>query len=95
MSRRQPNGHTKIFLGYDGAWHGFITIGVKDDGSPDRRHRQGKTATEVREKLRELERRRDAGHVPGKARVPTVAEWITTYLDTIAPQRLAPRSLDD
>ncbi|MCQ4044482.1 tyrosine-type recombinase/integrase [Streptantibioticus rubrisoli] len=95
MSKRQPNGNAKIFLGYDGDYHGFITVGLKDDGSPDRRHRQGKTAGEVRDKLRELERKRDAGHVPGKGRVPTVEEWVTAYLDTIAPRTLAPRSLDD
>lgn len=95
MSTRQPNGNPKIFRGYDGRYHGFITIGLKDDGSPDRRHRQGKTATDVRNKLRDLIRKRDAGHVPGTGRVPTVAEWVTTYLDTIAPRSLAPRSLDD
>jgi integrase len=95
MSKRQPNGRAKIYLGADGLYHAYVTIGVKDDGSLDRRHRSGRTATEVKEKIKELEAKRDAGRVPGKGRAPTVEQWITTYLDTIAVRKLAPRSYDD
>jgi hypothetical protein len=95
MSKRQPNGRTKIYLGSDGFYHAYVTMGLKDDGSPDRRHRMGATASEVRDKVRELEGKRDAGQIPGKGRAPTVEKWVTTYLDTIAARTLAPRSLDD
>ena len=92
---RKPNGRSSIYLGKDGLWHGRVTMGVKDDGSPDRRHRKGKTEAEVTDKVRRLEQERDAGKPSKPGRAPTVAEWLTTYLDTIAPRRLAPKSLYD
>ncbi|WP_354644975.1 tyrosine-type recombinase/integrase [Kitasatospora camelliae] len=84
-----------VYLGADGWWHGRVTMGVKADGSPDRRHRRAKTETEVRRKVKALERARDAGRVTKAGKIPTVEKWMTTYLDTIASQRLKPRSLDD
>lgn len=39
MATRKPNGRSSIYLGKDGLWHGWVTIGIKPDGSPDRRHR--------------------------------------------------------
>jgi integrase len=95
MSKRKPNLRSSIYGGADGRWHGWVTMGVKDDGSPDRRHRTGKTEAEVTEKVRKLEQSRDAGKVDKPGRTPTVAEWMTTYLDTIAILTLAPRSYDD
>ncbi|WP_211245718.1 tyrosine-type recombinase/integrase [Actinomadura oligospora] len=100
-AKRKPNGRSSIFFSEaDGKWHGWVTMGVKSDGSPDRRHRIGKDEAEVTEKVRVLERQRDAGKTrkPGKA--PTVTEWMTTYLETICPLlvasgKLAPRTLDD
>ena len=92
---RRPNGTSSIYLGKDGFWHGRVTVGVKDDGSPDRRHIQRKTEAEVIKRVRKLERERDGGAVRKAGRVPTVAEWLKTYLDTIASRTLAPRSLDD
>ncbi|WP_035800514.1 tyrosine-type recombinase/integrase [Kitasatospora mediocidica] len=92
---RQPNLESTIYEGSDGRWHGRVTMGVKADGSPDRRHRSGKTQTEVERKVKALEKARDAGRVTKAGRVPTVETWMTTYLDTIASQKLKPRSLDD
>ncbi|MET8698267.1 tyrosine-type recombinase/integrase [Kitasatospora sp. NPDC004723] len=84
-----------IYQGADGRWHGRVTMGVKADGSPDRRHRSAKTEPEVRRKVKKLEADRDAGQVAAAGRAPTVEQWMTTYLTTIANQRLKPRSLDD
>ncbi|MFE9827128.1 hypothetical protein ACFYPK_00435 [Streptomyces halstedii] len=63
---RQPNGASSIFLGKDGKWHGYVTVGVKDDGKPDRRHVKRKTRADATKAVRELERKRDSGTV-GKA----------------------------
>ena len=52
---RKPNGRSSIYLGGDGKWHGWVTMGVRADGRPDRRHRTGATETEVTRKVRELE----------------------------------------
>jgi len=32
---RRPNGESSIYEGKDGYWHGRVTVGIKDDGSPD------------------------------------------------------------
>ncbi|PBC78925.1 integrase-like protein [Streptomyces sp. TLI_235] len=92
---RLPNLESTIYPGADGRWHGRVTMGVKSDGSPDRRHRTGKTEAEVKRKVKELETARDAGRVTKAGRAPTVEQWMTTYLDTIAAPKLKPRSLDD
>jgi hypothetical protein len=51
MGTRRPNRRSSIYLGQDGLWHGWVTVGVKSDGSPDRRHRKGKTEAEVTRQL--------------------------------------------
>jgi hypothetical protein len=48
-------------------------VGTKDDGSPDRRHRRGRTESEVTSKVRQLERKRDSGNA-GKAGKP-LTRW--------------------
>ncbi|MFD5099756.1 tyrosine-type recombinase/integrase [Streptomyces albidochromogenes] len=95
MSPRKPNMESSVYLGGDGWWHGRVTMGIKNDGTPDRRHRRARTESEVRRKVKELEKLRDEGRAPKAGRVPTVAEWMTTYLTTIASLKLKPRSLDD
>src|SRR5918992_3138189 len=98
---RKPNLRSSIYFSdTDGLWHGWVTMGVKDDGSPDRRHRKAKTETEITRKVRKLEAERDAGRVSKAGRAPTVAEWMTTYLDTVSERlvssgKMAPRTLDD
>ncbi|MET8862296.1 site-specific integrase [Nonomuraea sp. NPDC004580] len=95
MSGRKPNGRSSIYLSEtDGLWHGWVTMGVKDDGSPDRRHRTGKTEAEVTRKVRDLESKRDAGKSDKPGRAPTVEQWMTTYLDDIAARDLAPTTLE-
>jgi integrase len=70
-------------------------MGVKSDGSPDRRHRRAKTEPEIKRKVKELEALRDKGRAPKAGRKPTVAKWMETYLTDIASLKLRPRSLDD
>ncbi len=100
MTSRKPNLRSSIYQGTDGRWHGWVTMGLKDNGAPDRRHRTGRTEADVTAKVRKLENDRDAGKTNKPGRVPTVAEWMTTYLDTIcvrlvASDKMAPRTLDD
>lgn len=95
MSPRRQNLESSIYLGGDGWWHGRVTMGVKDDGSPDRRHRRGKSEAEVRRKVKELETLREKGRAPKAGRAPTVAAWMENYLTNIASLKLRPRSLDD
>ncbi|MCY1652861.1 tyrosine-type recombinase/integrase [Streptomyces sp. JAC25] len=95
MSPRKPNMESSVYFGADGWWHGRVTMGVRNDGSPDRRHRRAKTEPEVRRKVKQLEKLRESGLAPVAGRKPTVEQWMTTYLTTIASLKLKPRSLDD
>jgi integrase len=87
MSRRtggrRPNGASSVYKAADG-WHGRVTVGVKDDGRPDRRHVRGKTEPIVTRKVRELEKQRDAGQVRRPGQSWTVAKWLTHWVDNIA-----------
>lgn len=82
---RQPNGRSSIYFGKDGKWHGRVTVGVRDDGSPDRRHVERKTRSEVTAAVRKLEKEREAKTVrkPGKAM--TVKAWLTHWIENVAP----------
>ncbi|MFD4525012.1 tyrosine-type recombinase/integrase [Streptomyces sp. NPDC058470] len=82
---RQPNGRSSIYLGKDGKWHGRVTVGIRDDGSPDRRHVERKTRAEVTDAVRELERQRDAKTMRKPGKPWTVKTWLTHWVDNIAP----------
>jgi integrase len=94
MPARKPNRRSSIYLGNDGWWHGWVTVGIKDDGAPDRRHRKARTEAEVTRKVRELERTRDGCHTPGAGRPVTVVQWMETWLTTIAPRRIRRSTLE-
>ena len=81
---KNGNGESSIYKGNDGWWHGRVTVGVKDDGTPDRRHRRGKTRTEVVGKVRELEKLRDQGNLPKAGQRYRVAAWLTHWVGNIA-----------
>lgn len=81
---RAPNGASTIYLGNDGKWHGRVTVGVKDDGSPDRRHIERKTESEVITAVRKLERERDNGSVRKIGRTMTVEAWLMHWLENVA-----------
>jgi integrase len=81
---RQPNGASSIYQGSDGYWHGRVTIGVRDDGRPDRRHVQARTKAEVTAKVRDLERQRDNKTIRKPGHAWTVAEWLTHWVENIA-----------
>lgn len=83
---RNSNGESSIYLGADNRWHGRVTVGVKDDGRPDRRHvsaPKDKRAEVVR-KVRELEKQRDAGTVQKAGTTWTVGQWLDHWLNDIA-----------
>ncbi|HEX3829865.1 MAG TPA: site-specific integrase [Sporichthyaceae bacterium] len=89
---RASNGRSSIYQSADGSWHGWVTVGVKPDGSPDRRHREAKTRAEVTRRVRELERQRETGQTVA-GRVPTVTIWLREWLDTIAPRTASRASI--
>jgi integrase len=91
---RKPNGRSSIYEGRDGKWHGWVTMGTKPDGRPDRRHREGATETEVTKKVQKLEAERDANKTSKPGRPPKIAQWMRTYITDIAPQRVSQLTID-
>src|SRR5436190_13650307 len=81
---RKPNGASSIYKGSDGYWHGRVTVGINDDGTPDRRHVRGKSEAIVTRKVRDLERERDSGTVRKAGERWTVATWLTHWVENIA-----------
>ncbi|XTZ17085.1 tyrosine-type recombinase/integrase [Micromonospora echinospora] len=85
---RQPNRRPSIYLGSDGLYHCWVTLGLKPNGRPDRKHRKGRTATEVAAKVDELLERAKRGHgVPQK--IETVEQWLTHWLEHVIKPRRA------
>ncbi len=68
-------------------------MGTRNDGRPDRRHVTGRTEKIVTGKVQALERQRSAGHVANSGRAPTVADWLTHWLDNIAAAKVRPSTL--
>ncbi|MEU9315800.1 tyrosine-type recombinase/integrase [Streptomyces sp. NPDC048295] len=91
---RQPNGASSIYLGKDGRWHGRVTVGVKDDGTPDRRHVSRKARSEVTKVVRELERQRDKGAVRKAGQSWTVKTWLTHWVENIAAAHVSENTID-
>jgi len=81
---RAANLRSSIYQGTDGRWHGRVTMGVRDDGTPDRRHVMGKDKSTVTAKVRKLERQRESGTVVKPGQVWTVEQWLTHWLENIA-----------
>ncbi|MCF3143506.1 tyrosine-type recombinase/integrase [Streptomyces platensis] len=91
---RQPNGASSIYLGKDGRWHGRVTVGVKDDGTPDRRHLSRKTRAEATKAVRELERQRDSTGVRKAGQTWTVTTWLTHWVENIAAPNVGENTID-
>jgi integrase len=95
VGTRKPNQRSSIYHSEaDGRWHGWVTVGIKDDGSPDRRHRMGQTEAAVTRKVRELEGKRDAGNTGRPGTPLTVATWMQAWLTTVAPRTVSEGTLD-
>lgn len=91
---RSSNGEGSIYQDRRGRWHAKVSMGLKDDGAPDRRHVTGAKRAEVAAKKKELERKRDAGAGDAAGRAPTVQAWLDHWLDTIAINRVRPSTLE-
>ncbi|MFI9008834.1 tyrosine-type recombinase/integrase [Actinosynnema sp. NPDC053489] len=81
---RNSNGRSSIYYSEkDRCWHGYVTVGVKDNGSPDRRHVRGQNQSEVTDKVRKLEKERDEGRVRKAGQSWTVEAWLKHWLENI------------
>jgi integrase len=81
---RNPNRRSTIYRDERGYWHGRVTVGIRDNGRPDRRHVGAKTQAEVAEKVRKLELERDKGTVRKPGGRWRVSGWLRHWAGTIA-----------
>ncbi|WP_435120243.1 tyrosine-type recombinase/integrase [Amycolatopsis thermoflava] len=82
---RNANGESSIYWSEsDKRWHGRVTVGVKDNGKPDRRHTSSKDRKKVVAKVREIERKRDKGTLHKAGENWTVETWLNHWLYNIA-----------
>jgi integrase len=82
---RAPNGASTIYFSeYDQRWHGRVSVGIRDDGSPDRRHVERATEAEVVDAVQELEAERRAGTVRKIGRSMRVETWLVHWVENIA-----------
>lgn len=81
---RQANGRSSIYLGKDGYWHGRVTVGVRDDGRPDRRHFMSKTKAKIVQRIRALEKARDSGATGRPGDNWSVEQWLAHWVENIA-----------
>ena len=93
--RRNPNLRSSIYKGADGYWHGRVTVGVRDDGKPDRRHVMSRSKATVVDKVRKLEKGREAGSVKRAGQRWRVSDWLNHWMDHIArPPRITVNTHD-
>jgi len=88
-----PAGTSSVYQDKDGKWHGRVTMGVRDDGKPDRRHVRGKNRAEVTQKVRKLERERDSGRTRKPGRAWTVEQWLTHWIENVAAHSVRYKTL--
>jgi integrase len=93
-NRKRASGESSIYRDEDGRWHGFVSMGKKDNGRRDRRHVSGAKRADVVAKVRALEAKRDAGMVDAAGRAPTVGEWLDHWLSNISARKVRARTLE-
>jgi integrase len=91
-STKRSDGEGSLFEDkVRGRWVGVLVVGWRD-GKPIRRKVSAKSRSAAATRLRELRDKVNAGNLPA-GRVPTVAEWMTHWLDEIASAKVRPRTL--
>jgi integrase len=79
-----------------GYYEAKVWMGTKANGKIDRRHVQRRKLADVRKRVKELERQRDAGKVANAGKPPTVQEMLERHLRTVLPAAgRAPRTIAD
>jgi integrase len=94
VTRRSASGESSIYRDEAGRWHGYVSMGKKENGARDRRHVSAMKRADVVAKVRALEKKRDAGTVlESGSGALTVGAWLDHWLTTIAVRRVRPSTL--
>lgn len=100
MTERTRKGNRESWISEtpnkDGYYEAKVWMGLKPNGEPDRRHVQRKDLAAVKKRVKELEKRRDAGTAGKAGKLPTVEQMLTRHLEVVLPARnRAPRTIAD
>jgi integrase len=87
--------YPEISLRADGYWHAWVSVGTKPNGRTDQRHVKRKTKKATKERVDELLAQVREAAVVRPGRGMTVEQWLTIYLDTVAPRRCDPGTVKD
>jgi integrase len=79
MGTRSANGRSSLYQDSKGRWHGVVSMGIGLDGRLSRRHVSGSGQTEVSNRVRELERQRDASATATTGRT-TLSAWMSEWI---------------
>ncbi|ONH36594.1 site-specific integrase [Protofrankia sp. BMG5.30] len=91
--RRRGNGEGAIYKGSDGRWRATVDLGWVG-GKRQRKYLSGRTRAEVADRLRTLHRQQEDGVKIVIGDKPlTVEQWLTHWVDHIAPGRVRPSTL--
>jgi integrase len=71
-----------------------VTVGVRNDGKPDRRHIERKTKAEVTKAVREMERARDDKKVRRPGQSWTLQAWLEHWVENIAKPYVSENTYD-
>ena len=72
-----------IYRAADGYWHARVVMGIRPDGTADRKHIRRKSKSDLTKAVRLLENSREDGTYDWTQDDPTVREWIDHWLDAI------------
>jgi integrase len=90
MAKRRQHGEGSVFQRKrDGRWVARVELGRKSNGKRDQQEFTGTTPEEAIDKRRVFLRAREDGFTMPKGRPPTVAEWVTHWLENTARPRIA------
>lgn len=92
---RAANGRSSISRDPQGRWHGYVSMGHADDGTPVRRHVRAATRDEVTRKVQALEAERDrsAGRATTGAQL-SFGDWLEEWL-VIVQRTRKPKTFDN
>ncbi|CAA9570870.1 MAG: hypothetical protein AVDCRST_MAG33-2515 [uncultured Thermomicrobiales bacterium] len=88
---RRGHNEGSIYQTKAGVWRGAVSLGYKPDGTPRRKYVSGRTRAEVNRKVTRLLSDDQRG-IPVATDVPTVARFLTSWLEDVVKVERRPRT---
>lgn len=92
-TRHRGHNEGSIYQTKDGAWRGAISLGYGPDGKLRRKYVSGRTRADVNRKVKRLLNDDQMG-IPIATDVPTVARYLTSWLEDVVKPGSRPRTYE-